>query len=224
MASKGNCKYCGCETQGLSFEIGGKPMQFDAPDVCAGKDCTAKADAAFAKAEAERSKRPSIQVPLLFADTDISRLPDRLQTLAKSWTPLSGKGNLLLHGVTRLGKSRTAWEICKRLDARGVQVKVLTMRDIEFQLQEGFQKGDWHRVVDRWCNHQFLFIDDLGKEKLTERSQSCLFQIVDERSANKRATLITTNYDGETLKAKFPDPETGAAFVARLREFYDRNA
>lgn len=217
----GTCLHCGCKTTGLSFEIGGKTVQFGAPDVCASPECTAKADAAFAAAEAKRTKRDGISVPVMFQDTDCSRLPSRLGHLAKNWTPHSGKGNLLLHGTTRIGKTRTAWEICKRLDAIGVKVKVLTMRDIEFQLQEGFQKGDWHRVVDRWCGHSFLFIDDLGKEKLTERTASVLFQIVDERSANRRSTMITTNYDGSTLKAKFPDAETGAAFVARLREFYD---
>ena len=222
MGSKvGKCQYCGCETRGLMFEIGSKPIQFDAPDVCAAPECTAKADAAFAAAEAKRMKRDSLPIPPVFQDTDCSRLPARLAYLAKNWTPYSGKGNLLLHGTTRIGKTRTAWEICKRLDASGVKVKVLTMRDIEFQLQEGFQRGDWHRVVDRWCGHSFLFIDDLGKEKLTERTQSCLFQIVDERASNKRSTMLTTNYDGSTLKAKFPDAETGAAFVARLREFYD---
>lgn len=217
----GKCKHCGCETAGLSFDIGGKTITFDAPDICAGEQCVKKSHAEFVAREAARTKRDDLAVPAVFADTELSRLPEKFQSVASNWAPWSGKGNLLIHGTTRIGKSRTAWYICSRLHAVNIKITSLTMRDIEFNLQEGFQKGDWHRVVDRWCKAPFLYIDDLGKEKLTERTQSCLFQIIDDRSANKRPTLITTNYNGQGLEARFPDPETGAAFVARLREFYD---
>lgn len=216
-SNKSNCIYCKCETVGMSFGS----IQLPAPEVCGAEACVAKSTAEFLAKEAERNRRPDLAFPAVFADTDPSRLPPKFRQVCEGWTPKSGKGSLLIHGTTRIGKSRTAWYVCNRLHAAGVKITALTMRDIEFGLQEGFQRGDWHRVVDRWCREQFLYIDDLGKEKLTERTQSCLFQIVDDRSANKRPTLITTNYTGAGLGARFPDPETGAAFVARLREFYD---
>ncbi len=216
-SEKGKCIHCGGETIGLVFGS----ISFPAPEVCSKKECVETSTAAFIAKEAERNKKPALEIPAVFADTDPDRLPPKFKQVCESWTPESGKGSLLIHGTTRIGKSRTAWYVCNRLHASGVKITALTMRDIEFGLQEGFQRGDWHRVVDRWCRSQFLYIDDLGKEKLTERTQSCLFQIVDDRSANKRPTLITTNYTGQSLGARFPDPETGAAFVARLREFYD---
>ena len=40
-------------------------------------------------------------------------------------------------------------------------------------------------------------------------------------TANKLPTIITTNHNGTALGARFVEPETGAAFVARLREFFD---
>lgn len=217
MDSKGACECCGSEIRALEFN----GIVFPIAKICQNKECIDWANAQFAKEESERSVAQSFFVPPIYADTDPDRLPARLANLSRTWTPMIGKGHLLIHGTTRLGKSRTAWEICRRLNDAKIKITTLTMRDIEYALQEGFQRGNWHKVVDGWAGAKFLFIDDLGKEKLTDRTQSCLFQILDERTAYKRPTIITTNYNGNTLAQKFPDQETGLAFVARLREFFD---
>lgn len=217
MDSKGTCLCCGAETNALSFN----GIVFPTPKICDKKECIDWSNAEFLREEQSKKVSKGLSIPPIYSDTDVERLTPRFANLVSTWTPKIGKGNLLIHGTTRLGKSRTAWEICRRLDVAGIKVTALSMRDIEFGLQEGFQRGDWHKVVDRWVNASFLFIDDLGKEKLTERTQSCLFQILDERTVYKRPTIITTNYNGTTLANKFPDQETGNAFVARLREFFD---
>ena len=214
----GSCIYCGCQTKGVSFN----GLNFAAPTVCVAPACKEKGDRAFEETEARRiaDSLPALHVPPLYRDTEVSRLGARLAGVAKDWTPSSGKGNLLIHGTTRTGKSRTAWYICKRLHPFP-KVTHLSMRDVEFQLAEGYSRGTWHRAVDQWCKDDLLFIDDLGKEKTTERTGSILFQIIDERTANRLPTIITTNHNGSALEARFIEPETGAAFVARLREFFD---
>ena len=214
----GTCLYCGAETRGLSFGH----ITFKAPEVCGKADCLAKADVDAQAAEIRRvtNSTPPLVVPPLYRDTDLERLSPKLADVARNWTPLTGKGNLLIHGTTRTGKSRTAWHICKRLHPLP-KVTHLSMRDVEFQLAEGYTRGTWHRIVDQWCKDELLFIDDLGKEKTTERTGSILFQLIDERTANALPTIITTNHNGSALGARFVEPETGAAFVARLREFYD---
>ena len=216
--SIGECLYCKRETRGLAFGH----IKFNAPEVCGSKECIAKAEADAQVAEIRRvaSTTPALVIPPLYRDTDLARLSPRLAEVARNWSPITGKGNLLIHGTTRTGKSRTAWHICQRLHPFP-KVTHLSMREIEFQLAEGYARGTWHRIVDLWCKEELLFIDDLGKEKTTERTGSILFQIIDERTANNLPTIITTNHNGSALGARFVEPETGAAFVARLREFFD---
>lgn len=214
----GNCIYCGAVTHGISFGH----IKFKAAEVCVKPECLAKGDADAQASEIRRvaNSTPALNSPPLYRDTDLDRLSPRLADLARNWSTITGKGNLLIHGTTRTGKSRAAWYICKRLHPFP-RVTHLSMRDVEFQLAEGYARGTWHRIVDQWCKEELLFIDDLGKEKTTERTGSILFQLIDERTANNLPTIITTNHNGAALGARFVEPETGAAFVARLREFFD---
>jgi DNA replication protein DnaC len=65
-----------------------------------------------------------------------------------------------------------------------------------------------------------LVIDDLGKERLTQRMESDLFAIIDERTSNKRSTIITTNYNGSGLSDRFSNGETGSAIIRRLKDYF----
>ena len=49
-----------------------------------------------------------------------------------------------------------------------------------------------------------------------------LFAIVDERSVNRKATIISTNFNGTTLLDRFEnkDKETGVALIRRLKDYY----
>jgi hypothetical protein len=216
--SNGNCVWCGVVTEPL--EAFG--YKFSAAKCCANKECIEKNNRLCEENIAKQSvlNKPALLVPPIYRDTELRLLSTVCSETAKNWAPNVGKGNLLIHGTTRTGKSRTAWYICKRLHPFPV-VTHLSMRELEFLLAEGYKNGTWHRIVNHWCTLPLLFIDDLGKEKTTEKIGSILFQVIDERTANKLPTIITTNHNGSALEARFVEPETGAAFVARLREFFD---
>jgi hypothetical protein len=51
---------------------------------------------------------------------------------------------------------------------------------------------------------------------------SDLFAIIDERSTARRATIISTNFNGTTLLDRFDsrDKETGVALIRRLKDYY----
>jgi DNA replication protein DnaC len=216
--SKDNCVYCGVET----FEVNVMGFKLPPAKCCASPECVAKNTKAIEREQAKRkiSSAAPLPIPAIYRDTDTTRLTPKCAEIATHWEPTTGKGNLLIHGTTRTGKSRTAWYICNRLHPLPF-VTALNMREIEFHLAEGYKNGTWHRIVHAWCSAPLLFIDDLGKEKTTEKIGSILFQIIDERTANKLPTIITTNHNGSALESRFLEPETGTAFVARLREFFD---
>lgn len=166
-------------------------------------------------------------IPILFRDTDLDLLPSELAAVAISWRP-EGKG-LLIHGATRKGKTRTAWYMANRLwneDSFANKYLFLTMFELEARLVSSWGKEAWDRAMYKMTDVPLLFLDDLGKEKMTERMASCLFALIDQRSVHRRPTIITTNLTGETLLDRFHDKELGAAFVARLKEstLFDRVA
>jgi hypothetical protein len=143
-SEKGNCVYCGAVTSGVSLGF----ITLPAPQCCASPDCITKNDAAIRDADRKRiiQSTPPLNVPPVYRDTDLTKLPARCAHAAQKWTPESGKGNLLVHGTTRTGKSRTAWYIASRLHPFP-QVTHLSMREIEFQLSEGYARGTWHRSL-----------------------------------------------------------------------------
>ena len=161
---------------------------------------------------------PETPMPSLFADTDTSRLGE-LQMVAEHYLP-SGKG-LLIHGSTRKGKTRTAWFIANRLwneNCYKYKYLFLTMFELEARIAASWGNSSWDKTMLHMTNVPLLFLDDLGKEKMTDRMASCLFALIDQRTMHKRPTIITTNLTGETLLERFHDKETGAAFVARLKD------
>jgi DNA replication protein DnaC len=161
---------------------------------------------------------PETPMPALFADTETERL-GMLERVAQEWTP-QGKG-LLIHGSTRKGKTRTAWYIANRLwndNPYKNKYLFLTMFELEARIAASWGNSTWDKTMLHMTNVPLLFLDDMGKEKMTDRMASCLFALIDQRTMHKRPTIITTNLTGETLLERFHDKETGAAFVARLKD------
>ena len=63
-----------------------------------------------------------------------------------------------------------------------------------------------------------VLLDDLGKEKLTERVECEPFNLIEERSQHLRPIIVTTNTTGDTLESRFDDDRAGP-FLRRVREF-----
>lgn len=165
-------------------------------------------------------KPPKAETPMpeLFGDTQPERLGELWHT-AVHWKP-QGKG-LLIHGTTRKGKTRTAWFIANRLweeNPHKNKYLFLTMFELEARIAASWGNSTWDKTMLHMTNVPLLFLDDMGKEKMTDRMASCLFALIDQRTMHKRPTIITTNLTGETLLERFHDKETGAAFVARLKD------
>jgi len=130
--------------------------------------------------------------------------------------------SVLLHGVTGTGKTRTAWRMFNMvwLSMYPKRCEFLTMRKLEQKIEQGFKDGNHGDVIDNLISATVLCIDDLGKERLTPRMETDLFAIIDERTANQRATIITTNYNGTGLSDRFNNTETGVAIVRRIKDYF----
>jgi len=218
----GKCIYCGGETHSVTFQGMGNSFTFKAPEICSDEMCLVKGERdalASERREYIAKNPPEIPMPVLFEDTDPERLAPELRDMCHNWVP-TGKG-LLVHGTTRKGKTRTAWYIADRLfnaNPKANRFLFLTMFELEARLVASWGTSTWDKTMQHMVNIPLLFLDDLGKERMTERMASCLFALIDQRTMHKRSTVITTNLTGDTLLERFHDKETGAAFVARLKD------
>jgi len=163
-----------------------------------------------------------IGMPVVFQDTVADKIPcPKMRDVATNWASW-GKRSLLLHGTTRLGKSRAAWEVSRRYwKANYKRQQFNTMRKFEQNIEEGFAKFNHNQLVTNMINVPFLFIDDLGKEKMTARIACDLFAVIDERTINQRPTIITTNFTSSGLLDRFDDVELGKALIGRFKDFFD---
>ncbi|PYK25547.1 MAG: hypothetical protein DME52_08290, partial [Verrucomicrobia bacterium] len=65
---------------------------------------------------------------------------------------------------------------------------------------------------------ELLFIDDIGKERLTESAELKLYSLMEERTANAKPILWTSNFVGADLR-KIMSDNRGPAITRRLAEF-----
>jgi DNA replication protein DnaC len=163
-----------------------------------------------------------IGMPVEYKNTIVDKIPcPKMRNVASTWDKWNDR-SLLLHGTTRLGKTRAAWEVARRHWKNNYKKQTfITMRKFEKLIEEGFQKYDHSSKIDALINTPFLFIDDLGKERTTPRVACDLFAVIDERTINHRPTIITTNFNSSALLARFDDQELGAALIGRFRDYFD---
>lgn len=168
------------------------------------------------------SKDSLVCFPEVIRETEISRLSEPLRKAVETYDA-SARRSLLIYGSTRTGKTRAAFLIAQAFAAATSRsVEFYTMRTFEAALMKSFRDKRHDEVLDRLCSAPFIVLDDFGKEKITDRIASDLFALIDDRTSNRRPTLITTNLNGSALEDRLShsDPELAAALVARLREFF----
>jgi DNA replication protein DnaC len=215
------CRQCGDPIQNLGYDASSQAvrdlisvMGNPVCDTCNEKNIAAE----DARRVADRLRRWTELCPPLYLDTDPARLPqDKLKrVLAWQFAPRG----LVLHGETRKGKSRCAWLLIRRLILEGVSVEAMTSDQFARDCAEAH--GSSAETANEWfsrlAGRPILFIDDLGKFKLTERVEAELFGIFDYRCTHLRPTIFTTNAVGQVLAARMT-PDRGAPFIARIREF-----
>lgn len=155
-------------------------------------------------------------IPSLFAVAEPSY--DMLDALADG-------GGIYLCGAQGAGKTWMACRVAKGWLYRGMgdarfvsSVKLLS----EIGSTYGGD-GSEEQVFAKYAKCDLLIVDDLGKEVPSQWSMSKLFELFDDRYANKRPTIVTTQFDLTSLArrmSKGGDPETAMAIVSRFKEKY----
>lgn len=124
---------------------------------------------------------------------------------AENFGPESG--SLLLTGDPGLGKTFLSAAIAREVSGEGWSVVYDTAGHVfdRFEARKfGREEGDEAASdVERVMKCDLLILDDLGTEMTTAFVQSALYQIINGRLLEKRATILNTNLQLEEIERRY---------------------
>lgn len=119
--------------------------------------------------------------------------------------PASATSDMLLTGPSGLGKTFLMHAMAKRLLDRGINVLMMSAyRFMEAARKAHFtgQTDDMNSIITA----DVLFLDDLGSEPLMENVTIVqLFNLINERQAAGRGTVISTNLTVRELRERYTE-------------------
>lgn len=155
--------------------------------------------------------------PPEYRSIDPSRLPSptKLERVLR-WT--FGPKGLVLNGASGRGKTRCAWRLLQREFFKGRNVSCI---DARFSILYTKQMSISGLAAFDWLDHQMkvdlLLVDDALKIRMDSGAELALFALVEERMANQRPIILTTQDTSETLKTRMSS-DRGEALIRRLKE------
>ena len=134
---------------------------------------------------------------------------------AQKFTPQAG--NLLFSGATGLGKTFLSACIARQVADRGYSVVYETAIRLFSDFESEKFGGEEQRGLSRkYLACDLLIIDDLGTEMTTQFTISALYNVVNTRMMENRATIISTNLAPETLEGRY-SPQIASRVLGTYR-------
>lgn len=161
----------------------------------------------------------SVQQAEIESITSSSLLPLRSAEMVlkayEEWikTPFS----LLLMGDTGLGKTHFMYLIIKHLvmEKNYLDFRFFKMNDLDNKLLAQFNEYKTSEgLIRQCCETEYLFLDDLATERVTDRVAREFYEIIDYRVADERVTIISTNLNEGKIKEVY-----SAKTASRIKTF-----
>ena len=137
--------------------------------------------------------------PPLYRFSDRDRSPCGLDKLQQALAWQYGERGLLLHGPTGNGKTRVAWLLLRRLHFAGHGIIAFDAVSYSHPVARHFgPNGDGYGWARKIYTAPIVFLDDVGKCRLTERGEAELFGLVEHapptaNPSSPRRTLSATH-------------------------------
>lgn len=178
-----------------------------------------------AEASADRDSIWRKVCPASYRDTNPqdTRLNSIARALAGSWDAKNSTRGIGLIGSTGLGKTRCLFVALKRAHEAGRKVAAISHTKFSRVVLDAFSGGSEERreakaILANLIRADVLLLDDLGKAPSTERADSELENLIEERTSAGRPILWTANGHGAWLEQRLGE-DRGKPTARRLAEF-----
>lgn len=230
VAQKTQCSICGKEYKQIT--VGKEPFQFTCYE--AQCDCEKKA-AAQADMEREERERREIAAAILTKRFDNSMMSKRLMKMdfevlnpsqnvkeiefckkyVKTFNTETSKGIQLL-GNTGTGKSSLMACICNSLIKMGYNCLFTTLSALlsDFVQYSGEHFGSISNKLNWLLKYDFIVLDDIGRESITDKRKEILFQIIDTLYNEEKIIAYTANPE---MLVKLKHDQELAAILDRIK-------
>ncbi|HEM9634198.1 TPA: ATP-binding protein [Streptococcus agalactiae] len=134
------------------------------------------------------------------------------KAMANDWFK-GGKGNIVMTGKAGRGKSHLAYSIIKGLSDKTKKFGLLVnVTDLLSEIKRDFSKETFW--MDQLKKVDYLVLDDLGAEKISDWSTSIIYSLLNKRTN----TIITTNLTPAEIRKKY-----GERIASRIRKGCDKS-
>lgn len=147
----------------------------------------------------QSAKVPRAYARDTFSDYDVT--PENREAVrAARWMVAneSGRG-LFFYGPRGTGKTKLAAIIANERVRKGKPVLFSSVPDLMGDIRATFRRGNTEETLQSVKEADFLVLDDLGAERMTEWVGEQLFAIINHRHNERLATIITSNYSPDDI-------------------------
>jgi len=219
-----SCTHCWEPVEVEVHFVGARKLNFQVScDTCEEKRSVADEQERVVAAQKRQQDEFKLICPPLYLESDPDRLPAQFREACDKW--VYGPKGIGMVGPAGSGKTRCAWTILRRENFAGRTVFGVTSTQLA-----AAAANQWHddnrvkalaeSTLRRCHTTKILLLDDLGKQKFSDRAELELFDILDHRSSHHLPVIWTANADGRQLKAML-SPDRGDPILRRLTEFAD---
>ncbi len=169
-------------------------------------------------------------VPKKYRETDIDHpnYPKSLHRYAMKWAMESADEGrrrpwLGIIGLAGQGKTRVMSQVMNQKIKEGLRCEWVNATQFQWcsQNQHDEESGRKARsVLKKYRNCEFLAFDDLGKQKWTDTVESYFWDLIEERYAQCRGLIWTSNSSLENLK-RMLTRDRAESIIGRLAEESD---
>lgn len=158
----------------------------------------------------------SKSIPLRYKDAKIEDVPQNIKDFLND---RKEKNGIFIYGDVGTGKTHLLWAIADKiekendehkekvgLDIQKIDWWILNTTDMLRNIKREFDNKSDADLLNQVINFKgFLFLDDVGSEKLSEWTQETFYLILNKRYEDILPTIITSNHSIEKLGERIGD-------------------
>ena len=160
-------------------------------------------------------------IPSAFVSADITLCDPRIRSYVEAAQNGSNAG-LVIRGVAGSGKTYAACAILMQLVAKK-SIRYVTLPGFVRAVNSTYSKKGVtaQDVFAEYAGAAYLLLDDIGKEVPRETNLTSLWELIDQRYANGKPTIYTSQYSGRELYKRLSingDDKTAQAIISRMAQ------